>query len=54
MCTITIFGAIQLLMLGVFGEYLGRIYEQSKGRPLFIVQDIVRSDGSNTTPTNKS
>jgi len=54
MCTITIFGAIQLLMLGVFGEYLGRIYEQSKGRPLFIVQDIVRGDGSNTTPTNKS
>jgi len=54
MCTITIFGAIQLLMLGVFGEYLGRIYEQSKGRPLFIVQDIVRSDRSNLGTTNKS
>lgn len=54
MCAITIFGAIQLLMLGVFGEYLGRIYEQSKGRPLFIVQDIVRGDSSNPTPTNKS
>lgn len=54
MCTITIFGAIQLLMLGVFGEYLGRIYEQSKGRPLFIVQDIVRGDSRNPAPTNKS
>lgn len=37
---ITIFGTIQLLLFGVFGEYLGRIYEQSKNRPLFIVQDI--------------
>lgn len=53
MCAITIFGAIQLLMLGVFGEYLGRIYEQSKGRPLFIVQDIVRGDGGKTVPSTK-
>ncbi len=41
MAAITIFGTIQLLQLGIFGEYLGRIYEQSKQRPLFIVQDIV-------------
>ena len=54
MSAITIFGAIQLLMLGVFGEYLGRIYEQSKGRPLFIVQDIVRGDGNNTIPPKQS
>lgn len=54
MCAITIFGAIQLLMLGVFGEYLGRIYEQSKGRPLFIVQDIVRRDSNNAAQSNKS
>lgn len=40
MCAITIFGTIQLLLLGVFGEYLGRIYEQVKERPLFIVQDL--------------
>jgi polyisoprenyl-phosphate glycosyltransferase len=43
MAAITIFGTIQLLELGILGEYLGRIYEQSKNRPLFIVQDIVRS-----------
>jgi polyisoprenyl-phosphate glycosyltransferase len=43
MCTITIFGTIQLLLFGVFGEYLGRIYEQSKNRPLFIIQDIVQA-----------
>ncbi len=44
MCAITIFGTIQLLLLGVFGEYLGRIYEQVKDRPLFIVQDLARCE----------
>ena len=44
MSAITIFGTIQLLLLGVFGEYIGRIYEQAKNRPLFIIQEIKRAD----------
>jgi len=44
MSAITIFGTIQLLVFGVFGEYLGRIYEQSKNRPLFIIQEIIQAD----------
>jgi hypothetical protein len=44
MSAITIFGTIQLLLLGVFGEYLGRVYEQVKHRPLYIVQEIRRAD----------
>jgi dolichol-phosphate mannosyltransferase len=44
MAAITIFGAIQLLMLGVMGEYLGRIYEQAKHRPLYIVQEFKREN----------
>lgn len=44
MSAITIFGTMQLLLLGVFGEYLGRIYEQSKNRPLFIIQEIKRAN----------
>ena len=43
MSAITIFGTIQLLLLGVFGEYIGRIYEQSKHRPLYIIQEITRA-----------
>ena len=45
MSAITIFGTIQLLLLGIFGEYIGRIYEQSKHRPLYIIQEIKRAEG---------
>jgi dolichol-phosphate mannosyltransferase len=38
---ILILGSVQLLVLGVFGEYLGRLYMESKRRPLFIVNEIV-------------
>ncbi len=38
---ILIFSAAQLISLGIIGEYLGRLYIQSKGRPLFMVQEIV-------------
>ena len=35
-------GSCQLLVAGLMGEYLGRLYVESKRRPLFVVQDIVR------------
>jgi dolichol-phosphate mannosyltransferase len=30
---------VQLISLGVIGEYLGRMYEEIKGRPLFLVAE---------------
>lgn len=36
-------GSVQLLVAGVMGEYLGRLYIESKDRPLFIIQEIVSS-----------
>lgn len=42
MIVVLLIGSIQTLMLGVVGEYIGRIYIQSKGRPLFIVRDVTR------------
>jgi len=36
-------GSVQLLVVGVMGEYLGRLYVESKGRPLFIIQEVVSS-----------
>jgi dolichol-phosphate mannosyltransferase len=38
--TITFFSGFQLLALGIIGEYLGRLYESSKDRPLYIVGSI--------------
>ena len=32
-------GAVQLISIGVLGEYIGRIYNQTKGRPDFIVRE---------------
>jgi polyisoprenyl-phosphate glycosyltransferase len=40
---VTLLSGIQLLFLGVIGEYLGRVYEETKGRPHYVVGKIVRS-----------
>ena len=55
MAVITTMGSVQFLVLGVFGEYLGRIYEQVKGRPLFVIDDVVRHDADgNPTEIRKA
>jgi polyisoprenyl-phosphate glycosyltransferase len=39
--SVMLFSGVQLISLGVLGEYLGRVYEQVKARPLFIVAEEV-------------
>jgi polyisoprenyl-phosphate glycosyltransferase len=34
------FNGIVLLILGIIGEYIGRIYDETKGRPLYVVRDL--------------
>lgn len=47
---ITFFAGVQLLFLGLIGEYLGRVYDEAKGRPHFVVSEMVgrESDGLGT------
>jgi dolichol-phosphate mannosyltransferase len=37
-------GAIQLLLFGVLGEYVGRVYLESKRRPLYVIDRIITRD----------
>jgi len=38
-------GGMQLLTLGIIGDYLGRVFDEVKGRPLFIVRRLYEPDG---------
>lgn len=47
-CTVVGFGGVQMILLGVIGEYLGRIYAETKRRPHFLVRES--SEGPSRTP----
>jgi dolichol-phosphate mannosyltransferase len=45
MLVVVILGAVQMFVLAMMGEYLGRLYSQAKNRPLYIVQEVAGPTG---------
>lgn len=46
MCSVWLIGGLQLLCLGIIGEYVGKIYAEVKQRPRFIVADFLNEVGA--------
>ncbi|WP_294331357.1 glycosyltransferase family 2 protein [uncultured Sphingomonas sp.] len=40
MLVVVVLGAVQMFVLGMIGEYLGRLYVESKRRPLYLIADV--------------
>jgi dolichol-phosphate mannosyltransferase len=49
MLVVVVLGAVQMFVLGMIGEYLGRLYMESKHRPLYIVAEIAGHAGGEPT-----
>jgi polyisoprenyl-phosphate glycosyltransferase len=45
---VLLLGGVQLLSLGVIGQYVGRIFEESKRRPLYLLEEVVDSSDSSS------
>lgn len=48
MATLTFLGGIQLLAIGILGEYVGKTYLEAKARPIYLIKDIVASKSATT------
>ena len=45
---ILLLGAVQLICIGIIGEYVGRTFEQSKNRPIYIAKEILSYDNKDS------
>ena len=45
MCSVWAIGGLILLSLGVIGEYIGKIYLETKGRPRFLIREVLDDEG---------
>ena len=44
-CSLWLLGGIQMLSLGIIGEYIGKIYSETKSRPRYIIEENLLEEG---------
>jgi len=57
MVVVLVLGGMQLAVIGILGEYLGRLYLETKRRPLYIVQEVLRAapdDAPGPSPNDRA
>ena len=46
-CSVWIVGGLEMISVGLIGEYIGKIYAETKGRPRFFIESVYNNEGKN-------
>ena len=51
MVVMLVLGGVQLAVVGILGEYLGRLYEEVKRRPLYVIDEVFQVERGDVLPS---
>ena len=54
LCVIFLLGGVQIFCLGIIGEYIGKIYAESKARPRYIIEKNTLEDKPENTENSQN